>query len=186
MGGWGDSVVVTKTMDSATLTSTNTSTAPFTYTFTIDFTIKVENVGTEDLEIEKLRDWLPEGFSYLSTSPSGDMTEVPKDLHQESEVNRQRITWEPDDEVDLDSGDSKTLKYSTTASITRGNFYSDIIVELGDGSFGVDRYTWPTALVSVNDLYTVSATTEGGAEIVIALQVLIGDQDGLVSSWTLQ
>ena len=182
----GDSVVVTKNLDTATLVSTNTSTFPFTYTFNIDFTITIDNRGTEDLKIKELKDWLPEGFSYVSTSPFGDITDIPEGVFLVSEVNRERVTWKPDPEVELDPGESKTLKFSTTASITRGNYYSDITVELGDGTFSEDRYTWPTALVSVNDVYTVSATTEGGTQVVIALQVLIGDQDGVVSTWTLQ
>ncbi|MCI0864480.1 MAG: hypothetical protein J4N69_09615, partial [Chloroflexi bacterium] len=182
----GDAVVVTKSLDSATLVSTNTSTIPYTYTFDIDFTIKIDNVGTQDLPIEELRDWLPVGFSYVSTSPSGDITDIPDEVLMITQVNRERITWEPDPAVELNSGQSKTLKYSTTAAITRGNYYSDLLVSFGAGSFGDERYTWPTALVSVKDVYTVSATDEAGDEVVIALQVWVGGEDGVVNTWSLQ
>ena len=84
------------------------------------------------------------------------------------------------------SGTSKTLKFSTTASITRGNYWSDLLVDFGGGSFAEDRYTWPTALIAVKDVYTVAAIDDEGNNQVIALQVWVGDENGVIDTWTLR
>ncbi|MCH8988338.1 MAG: DUF11 domain-containing protein [Chloroflexi bacterium] len=181
----GEAVAVSKTVDSANLVSTNTNTSPYTYTFDIDFAIKIDNIGTGDLTIREFIDLLPTGFSYVSTSPSGDITDVPDQLHQESQVDRQRITWKFNPDVQLDSGTSKTLKFSTTATVTLGDYWSDLLVDFGGGSFSEDRYTWPAALVSVKDVYDVIATDDDGNILVIALQVWIGDENGVINTWDL-
>lgn len=182
----GEAVVVSKTVDSVNYVSTNTNTSYYTYSFDIDFTIKIENIGTDDVTLKEFIDLLPVGFSYASTSPSGDVTDMPDQLHQVSQVDRQRITWKFNPEVPLLSGTSKTLKFSTTASITRGNYWSDLLVDFGGGSFAEDRYTWPTALISVKDVYTVTAIDDEGNNQVIALQVWVGDENGVIDTWTLR
>ncbi len=62
----GEGVAVSKSVDSATLVSTDSSTNPYTYTFDIDFTITVDNIGSDDLTIAEFIDLLPAGFSYVS------------------------------------------------------------------------------------------------------------------------
>ena len=181
----GEAVVVSKTVDSAALVSTDTNTVPYTYTFNIDFEIKVDNIGTDDLTISEFRDLLPVGFSYVSTSPSGDITDVPDKLQQISQVDRQEITWKFNPDIPLASGTSKTLKYSTTAAVTNGNYWSDLLVDFGGGSFSEDRYTWPTALVSIKDVYDVTVTDDEGNTVVISLQVWIGDENGVINTWSL-
>ncbi|MCH7736080.1 MAG: DUF11 domain-containing protein [Chloroflexi bacterium] len=182
----GEAVVVTKSVDSAVLASTDTTTAPYTYTFDIGFTIKIENIGTEDLTLKEFIDLLPVGFSYVSTSPSGDITDIPDQLHHENQVDRQRVTWKFNPNVPLASGTSKTLKFSTTAAITKGDYWSDLLVDFGGGSFSEDRYTWPAALVSVKDVYNVTATDDAGNNQILSLQVWIGDENGVINIWNLQ
>jgi uncharacterized repeat protein (TIGR01451 family) len=181
----GEAVVVSKTVDSAVLISTDTTSASYIYSFDIDFTIKIDNIGTDDLTLKEFIDLLPVGFSYLSTSPSGDITDVPDQLHQVSQVDRQRVTWKFNPNIPLASGTSKTLKFSTTTALTRGDYWSDLLVDFG-GSFSEDRYTWPTALVSVKDVYNVTATDDEGNERVMALQVWIGDENGVIDTWSLK
>ena len=182
----GEAVVVSKSVQSAVLVSTDTSTTPYTYTFDIDFTIKVDNIGTEDLTIAGFIDLLPVGFSYLSTSLTGDITDAPSQFHQVSQVDRQRLTWNFGPDVPVASGTAKTLIFSTTATITQGNYWSDLLVDFGGGSFSEDRYSWPTALVSVKDVYDVTATDDEGNTVVIALQLWIGDQNGIINTWSLR
>ena len=178
-------VVVTKTVDSATLVSTDTSTNPYTYTFNIDFTIKVDNIGSDALTIAEFIDLLPEGFSYLSVSGDGSITDVPFQLHQVPQVDRQRVTWKFSPDVPLAPVTTETLKFKTTASVAQGNYWSDLLVDFGGGSFSEDRYTWPTALVSVKDVFDVTATDDGET-LVISLQVWIANQDGIIDTWSLQ
>ena len=182
----GEAVAVSKTVASASLVSTDTNTFPYTYSFDIDFTIKVDNIGADDLTLKEFIDLLPTGFSYVSTSPSGDITDVPDQLHQESQVDRQRITWKFNPNIALASGASKTLIFSTTATITKGDYWSDLLVDFGGGSFSEDRYSWPTALVSVRDVYNVTVTDDEGNNLVITAQVWIGDENGVVNTWNLE
>ncbi|MCH7842050.1 MAG: DUF11 domain-containing protein, partial [Chloroflexi bacterium] len=182
----GEAVAVSKTVASASLVSTDTNTFPYTYSFDIDFTIKIDNIGADDLTLKEFIDLLPTGFSYVSTDPSGDITDVPDQLHQESQVDRQRITWKFNPNIALASGTSKTLIFSTTATITKGDYWSDLLVDFGGGSFSEDRYSWPTALVSVRDVYNVTVTDDEGNNLVITAQVWIGDENGVVNTWNLE
>lgn len=182
----GEAVVVSKTVDSVNYVSTDTTTDPSTYSFDIDYTITIDNIGTADVTLKEFIDLLPVGFSDASTSPSGDITDIPDQLHQVNQVDRQRITWKFNPEVPLLSGTSKTLKFSTTASLSRGNYWSDLLVDFGGASFAEDRYTWPTALISVKDVYTVTATDDAGNNQVIALQVWVGDENGVIATWNLR
>ena len=85
----------------------------------------------------------------------------------------------------MPSGTSKTLDFSTTAAITKGDYWSDLLVDLGGGSFD-DIYSWPTALVSIKDVFNITAVDDDGNFEVISLQVWIGDLNGVVDSWVLQ
>ena len=60
----GEAVVVTQTLDYADLVASDLTTIPYTYTLEVGYTIKVENIGTEDLEITGFIDLLPVGYSY--------------------------------------------------------------------------------------------------------------------------
>ena len=336
----GEAVLVTKAVDSVALVSTDASSVPFTYAFDVDFTIQVENIGTDDLTIKSFVDLLPVGFSYVSTSGFGDITAPPDDVLLVGGIDRQQVTWNgtdpvtivdavapaidelqavvdadpgspladkaedalqklenglneydsPDyvaamgsfegaagdlqDAVDaglfdpvqqaidlmeyitgisrqiaegtlaqtiadggdptdianaqqalddgdalraagsykdaiatykiglgflpfnavddfssvlavfkLDSGTSKTIKFSTTAVITRGNYRSDLLVNFGGGSFPEDRYSGPTALVSVKDVYSVTATDDTGQDLPVTLQVWVGGENGAIDTW---
>jgi len=70
--------------------------------------------------------------------------------------------------------------------IGRLRCWSDLLVDFGGGSFSEDRYIWPTALISVKDVYTVTATDDADNNQVIALQVWVGDENGVIDTWNLQ
>jgi hypothetical protein len=182
----GEAVLVTKTVDSVALVSTDTSSAYYTYSLDVDFTIKIDNIGAGDLMIKEFIDLLSVGFSYLSTSPSGDITEIPAQQNQVTPVDRQRLTWRFNQGITVASRTSETLKFSTTGALTRGDYWSDLLVDFDGGSFPEDRYTWPTALISVKDIYDVTAIAGDGSEQVIALQVWIGGENGTVESWNIR
>ena len=343
----GEAVLITKTVDSVTLVSTDDSSVPFTYTFDVDYTITVDNIGTDDLTITSFEDLLPAGFSFFSiTSPSGDINDNPSLLEFVGALGRQRVTWglftnpvsiseafqqaiddlqlvldtnpggdlaealedaieeleeaiaeyndpdyedateglaeateelqeavddslfnptqqqgidfmefiteiayrlaegtlaqaianggnpgdiadaqqalddgdalraagnyeaaieayeealdslpfypisefsaESEPEVTIASGTIKTIKYSTTAVITRGNFWSDLLVDFAGGSFPEDIYTSPTDLVSVNDVFDVTAVTVPGDVLPITLQAWVGDENGVIDTWSIR
>lgn len=183
----GEAVVVSKVVNSVNLAATDTSTVPYTYTFEVGYTIKVDNIGSDDLTIQEFIDLLPVGYSYLSmsTDPSVDISNAPFQLHQVIQINRQRVTWKFNPNILVASGTSKTLKFIATTAVIRGNYWNDLLVDFGGSSFPEDRYTWPTALVSVKDVYDVTATEDGGDASLIDLQVWTGDLAGSLVIWNL-
>ncbi len=60
------------------------------------------------------------------------------------------------------------------------------MVDFGGGSFSENRYTWPTALISVKDVYTVTATDDEGNNQVISMEVWVADESGVIDTWNLQ
>ena len=77
-----EAVVVSKAVDSVNYVSTDTATDSYAYSFDVDYTITIENIGTDDITLKEFIDLLPVGFSYASTSPSGDITDIPDQIHQ--------------------------------------------------------------------------------------------------------
>ena len=153
------------------MVSTNTLSGDYVYTFDIDFNITADNIGSTSITIKEYIDLLPTGFSYVSTSRKADITEIPDNLHHENQVDRQRVTWKFNPDVDLSTGESQSLVFTTIASLTRGNYWSNLLVDFAGGASSEDRYSWPIALILVRDVYTVTATDDQGNEQVIAADV---------------
>lgn len=185
----GEAVIITKSVDSAALISTDDTTVPHTYTYQVDFTIKLDNIGTEDLSIAKFRDLLPEDFVYNSMNPLGDIINPPFQLQQIPQVDRQEVTWKftpTVNNIPVPSDTSKTLKYSTIANVSRGLYWSDLLTDFGGGSFSEELYSWPTGLISIVESYNVTATDENGNAIVIALQVSVVSTYGVIDTWNIR
>ena len=183
----GKPVAVNLTVDSADLVSTDTSVSPFRYTFDIGFTMTMTNTGAGTINIHDIEDLLPVGFSQLLIDPSGDITNglksgTPK---WEASVNRFKYEWSFSPRPEIESGMSKTIKYSTVADITAGTYWTDLIVDIHPTDIK-DNYTWPTAFLYVKDVFDVTITDENGEELALALQVMIGDQNGIINSWPSQ
>ena len=63
---------------------------------------------------------------------------------------------------------------------------SDLTVDFGSGSFPEDVYTWPTALVSVKDVYNLTASIEGATDPIIALDLQVQSDDGVIDNWDMR
>ena len=183
----GKPVAVSLTVDSADLVSTDTTASPFIYTFDIGFTMTITNTGAGTINIHDIEDLLPVGFSQLLIDPSGDITNGLKSgtPEWESSVNRFKYEWSFSPRPEIESGMSKTIKYSTVAIITNGTYWTDLIVDIHPTDIK-DNYTWPTAFLFVKDVFDVTVTDSDGNELPIALQVWIGDQNGVIDSWSLR
>jgi len=180
-----EAVVVTKTWTSVILDGTNKSVSPRVYTFDIDFEIKLDNIGTEDLNLKELTDLLPTGFTFGIMDPSSDITEAPSVKTQNS-VSRDELTWRFNPvNIVIASDTSKTIRFSTTANITRGDYRSDVLADFAGGVFPRNKYTWPTALIEVRDIFNVSASDAGG-DPLSGLQLVVSDEAGEISTWTLE
>jgi len=183
-----DPITVVLTLDSADLVSTNTSVYPFVYTFDVDFTITVTNPGANMIEIHEIENLLPVGFSQLLIDFSGDITDglVSGTPTWESSVGRYYYQWDFDtsgNRPTVDSGTSKTIKYSTEAIISSGIYWTDLVVDIHP-SDPKDTYTYPTALLYVKDAYDVTITDESGEELPVAVEVWIGNQNGVINRWS--
>ena len=182
----GEAVVVSQTMDYANLVSTDLATIPFTYTLGVGYTITVENIGTDDLDLTGFINLLPVGFSYFTTDPSGDITDAPFNLKYVPTLDRQQVTWKFDPPISIASGITKTLKFDVDAVNSQGVYWVDLLVDFEVGTFDEKVYTWPTAIVAIKDIYNVTATDADGNEIVIDLQVQVQGEDGLIASWNIK
>ena len=180
----GETIAVTLVADSIDLVSTNTGVSPFVYTFDIDFTMTIINTGVDEIQLHDIRNLLPPGFSTLVIDPSGDLTDGLKSGTPDwkSSVGRWDYEWDWNPWLPFAGLTSTTIKYSTVASISRGVYWSDLIVDVHQTEIK-DNYTWPTAFLWVNDVFDVVITDEEGNELPVSFQVWIGDQDGLIKSW---
>ena len=183
----GEAVVVTQTLDYADLVASDLTTIPYTYTLEVGYTIKVENIGTEDLEITGFIDLLPVGYSYSANIILGsDITDAPSNLHYVSTLDRQRVTWKLDGApIVIAAGTTKTLKFKADGTNGQGNYWVDLLADFQQGSFDEKVYTWPTALVAIKDTYLVTGTDANGNEFIIALQVEVQGEDGLIAKWNI-
>ena len=77
------------------------------------------------------------------------------------------------------------LTFDTNGVVPQGNYWVDLLVDFGGGTFPEQVYTWPTAVVAIKDVYEVTATDENGNEILIDLQVWVQGEDGLISVWNI-
>lgn len=82
--------------------------------------------------------------------------------------------------VTVVSGTFQTMKYSAKAVIARWNYWSDVLVNFSGGSMPQGVYTWPTAVVSVIDVYHVTTTSDGGDTLPFTLEVWVGGENGVI------
>ena len=52
------------------------------------------------------------------------------------------------------------------------------------GAFPRDKYSWPTALIEVRDIFTISRSDSGGGT-VIGSQLVVSNDAGEIDSWAL-
>lgn len=181
----GEAVLVSQTLDFADMVSSDLTAIPYTYTLEIGYTIKVENIGTEDLELSGFIELLPVGFTYFANIPGGDITDAPFDLHYVSTLDRQRVTWKFSPVIPIAPGATKTLKFKADSVGGQGNYWVDLLGDFEEGTFDEKVYTWPTALISIIDIYDITAIDASGNVILIDLQVLVQGEDGLIASWNI-
>ena len=181
----GQAALISQTVDYVNLVTTDLSTIPFTYTLEIGYTITVENIGTEDLELSGFEDLLPKGSNYLETFSSGTITDAPFKTFYINSVDRERVTWKFDPTIPIASGTTQTLKFASTAVSGRGKYWVDLLVDFEIGTFDAKLYTWPTAVVSIKDVYDVTATDADGNEYLIDLQVFVEGEDGTIANWSI-
>ena len=115
-----------------------------------------------------------------------DITDAPSNLHYVSTLDRQRVTWKFNSSpIVIAAGTTKTLKFKADGTNGQGNYWVDLLADFQQGSFHEKVYTWPTALVAIKDTYLVTGTDANGNEFIIALQVEVQGEDGLIAKWNI-
>ncbi|MBI2867042.1 MAG: DUF11 domain-containing protein [Chloroflexi bacterium] len=145
----GAAVDVAKTVDPQVALSNVLSS--FTYTITI------ENGGTVVLNMSQIRDLLPPFFFYVSGSAAGDITTSNPQINMFS--GRQRLTWAFSPQVQVQPGQTKTLTFQATAQAGPGDYWNEVWVTLDE--FANPVYTWPTAPVTILDVVSIIAVSQG-------------------------
>ena len=179
---------------------------PQQYSFTADYSLTVKNIGESTLKVGPkgqtkygLRDLLPLGFCYQAptvytgpTTQGPDPNVVPPKLNipkgnkscPDSDT-RQQLDW--DFSVDLVQGQTATLAYSATATVARGDYWSDLLVNFDDSQeFPEAMYTWPAAVVTVKDAFDFTVTLTNGTTILVKIRVVVGNSSGTIAQFEIQ
>ena len=179
---------------------------PQKYSFTADYALTIKNIGEATLKLGPtgqtkygLRDLLPLGFCYQAptvyTGPAvqgPDPNVIPPKLNIPKgnkscpdPDTRQQLDW--GFSVDLAQGTTATLTYSATANISRGDFWSDLLVNFEDAQeFPEAMYSWPSAVVTVKDAFDIEVTLSDGTTIIVKVRVVIGNSSGTIAQFEIQ
>lgn len=153
----GAAFSITKTVDEDIVFS-DTAT---TYTYTISMV----NEGTDVLNVSQITDTTCSGavatceFTYvpLSAASSG-VTATPAELVPTTNVNQQTIKWSwGGGGKQLPTSTTWTLTFEATATLARGQFPDETSVKVASVQLP-DQTTWPTAVVTVVDVYRITVT----------------------------
>ena len=104
-------------------------------------------------------------------------------------MDRWELTWNPNPNMSIPSkltdpaGSIKTLTFDATATVSRGDYWSDLLVSFTGSEFSVPLYTWPTGVITVREAFNVEATGPDGQTTYISLQILVGSSSGTLASW---
>ncbi|MFH1141461.1 MAG: hypothetical protein V1724_07370 [Chloroflexota bacterium] len=120
----GQGIIVTKSVN-PTAAQAGQSTI-FTYTLTL------ENQGTGTVTVDRVYDYLPPYFTYVSGSTSGLTTGNPS-INQTNtamcDIKPYRLIWDVgDDNVPIEPGQQQNLTFSTSASLPNGTYYNQALV----------------------------------------------------------
>ena len=179
---------------------------PQEYSFTVNYALTVRNIGEATLKLGPegstkygLRDLLPLGFCYQAptvyTGPAvqgPDPNLVPPKLSIPKgnttcpdPDTRQQLDWEFT--VDLAQGTTATLNYSATAQVSRGEYWSDLLVNFDDTQeFPEALYSWPSAVVTVKDAFDIQVTLSDGTTIIVKIRVVVGNSSGTIAQFEIQ
>lgn len=143
------------------------------------YIISIENTGTNGLSVSKVRDLLPEGFSYAVGSVSGDITldEPNSTMHQ----GRERLDWNLSPPVVISSGQTATLGFDADAIVVAGDYPNEVWVTIDELTHQV--YSWPTAVVQVMGTFEASATDAGTG---VSSEIWVGSDAVVVAEWEVQ
>ena len=147
---------------------------PIAYTYTIT----LESIGTSTVRIQDVQDMLPEGFTYVPGSTTGDITLVDPSIMVQQ--GRERLTWNVNPNPDVGPGATKFLTFQATGQVDAGNYWNEAFIDVTGISYTV--YTWPTAPVQVMGVFRVTATN---GQYTVSANLWVGQTTFIFNKWDL-
>ena len=189
----GTALKLSKTVVSASGLTLAAPTDPLTrkFTFNVGYAITIENIGANPVEVERIRDLLPSGFSYNLGTTTGAISFNPNE-HLENNADRWRLTWDFNPKLVIPSkltdpsGSTKTVSFYTTATVQYGDYWNDVLLTIDDDDYDDPIYSWPTAVVTVREAFDVEVTGPGGNPKFISIQVIVGTDTGVIARWDIR
>ena len=164
----GQAVSVTKTV--------TPQVAPGDVLNSFTYTIALESAGTDALNLSRVRDLLPPGFLYASSSTTGDLAwgEPTVTMLQ----GRQRLTWDLAPAFQLDPGQTVSVSFGTEATTPSGDYWNEAWITFDEFTYSI--YTGPTARVK---LMSVSEATASHGSSTASSEVWLGTDSYLIDRW---
>ena len=160
-------------------TSVEPQAAPGNTPVTFTYTITIENAGTDTLNMSRLRDYLPDGFTYVAGSTGGDVTSA--DPTATMFQGRQRLDWDFSPKVQVASGTTRTLTFQAEATAEPGDYWNEVWVTFDE--FAEPVYTWPTAVVNIMGVFETTATD---GESTATSEVWVGTDSFIITQWGME
>ncbi len=143
---------------------------------TYTYTIGLDNVGTADLTMDRIRDLLPAGFLYVASSTTGDVTTA--DPATTMWQGRQRLTWDFAPGLLIQPADQRVLTFQTQAQAVAGDYWNEVWVTLEEFSYTL--YTGPTAQVQA---MSVTGTEATDGDTTVTAEIWLGSGTHIINGW---
>ncbi|MDO8750698.1 MAG: hypothetical protein Q7K03_06100 [Dehalococcoidia bacterium] len=147
----GQGIIITKSVNPTTAQAGQSTT--FTYTLTLD------NQGTGTVTLNRIYDYLPPYFTYVSGSTSGLTTLNPAANQSNTTLCGSKpysLNWDVHSaNLTIEPGQQRTLTFQATANLPNGTYYNQ----------GLARYVpwWSTDTVDVYSPYTAPVVAGTGS-----------------------
>lgn len=152
--------------------------APGDTVFHRTYTIAIQNTGNVVLNMSGLRDLLPEGFSYVFETTSGDITsEDPISMMWQG---RNRLTWDFVPNEQFQPGGTRTLSFDVQADVEPDVYWNELWVDFDELEYSY--YTWPMANLEVMAVFQITVTV---GETRLSAQLWLGHDSHVLSDWTI-
>lgn len=147
---------------------------------TFTYTIAIENVGSQTVNLTKVRDLLPPGnIIYVSGSSSGIATSDPS---QRLVNGRWELTWGINPKIPLPPGEIMTQTFQADATLEVGQYCNEAWMIL-QGTSDSEIYSWPTACVTLYPAFDIEADA---GDVIVRAHTLIFENGYTVRSWQIE
>lgn len=143
---------------------------------TYTYTITIVNEGTEVLNISNLNDIIDTGLSYEPLSVSSSPASMGTLGEPATNQNQGTVKWNfPGAGKQLPTSTTWTIEYEVTGTLAKGQYASESEITFASSQAPAET-TWPTALITVIDVYRIVVTN---GDVTYNCDVWIGtDSEG--------